>query len=186
MTRLCFSKCLYEICFLYFVFSALNVFCFFLSLSSEHKEGVVRWQSCDSVWTQLPVFVIGCFSFLWKRRWFPGWRGMAAPLHFSPHLPPLGFFTASHSVSRSLSLLRLDQVACEHNTQTLTVTALYSSSSHTLLLFHQAGSPLDHQPVVGKSNPYRWGSGIKRVLVKFSLFPSKSFGALPIVFVVKM
>lgn len=81
---------------------------FFPYLVSEHKEGVVFCQSCDSVWTQLPVFFIGCFSFLWKRRWFPGWRGMATPLHFSPHLPPLPF-SLLPTLCVSLSLARASQ-----------------------------------------------------------------------------
>lgn len=89
---------------------------------------------------------------------------MATPLHFSPHLPPLPFSllpTLCVCLSRSLGLLRLDQVACEHNTQTLTVTGVYGSSSSTLLLFHQAGSPLDRQAAVGKANLSHWGSEIK-------------------------
>lgn len=96
------------------------------------------------VWTQLPVFAIGRFSL--KERWFPGWRGMAAPLHFSLQLPPPPLCVAlSRSLSVALSLPQavVDQVAREHDThrQWQGCVAL---PPLPLLLFHQAGSHRDH------------------------------------------
>lgn len=83
------------------------------------------------VWTQLPVFSIGWFSL--KERWFPGWRGMAAPLHFSLQLPPPSPLHCSEPVSLSVTLSLpqavLDQVAREHDTHRQGRGCVSSSSS---------------------------------------------------------
>lgn len=166
MTWLSFPKCLYEICFSYFVFCALNVFCFFLTL---WVQSIMR-EWCFGSHVILSEHNCRCLSlavFLFFERGvgFPGdgeWPHHFTFLHICL---PSAFHCLPLCLSLSLGRLRLDQVAREHNTQTLTVTALYSSSSYTLLLFHQAGSPLDHQTAEGKSNPYLWGSEIKCVLV---------------------
>lgn len=138
-------------------------------------------------------FSLAVFLFFERGVGFPGdgeWPHHFTFLHIC--LPsPFPCFPLCVCLSRSLGLLGLDQVACEHNTQTLTVTGLYGSSSSSLLLFHLAGSPPDQQTAVGKANLYHWGSEIKSVLFKFSglslqLSTQRNFGASPIVFVASM
>lgn len=172
MTRWSFSRYRYDIYLSNFGFSSLNGFSFFpiwfLSIKREWcfaSHVILSEHNCR-------CFSLAVFLFFERGVGFPGdgeWPHHFTFLHIC--LPsPFPCFPLCVCLSRSLGLLRLDQVACEHNTQTLTVTGLYGSSSSSLLLFHQAGSPLDQQTAVGKANLYHWGSEIKCVLFKFSVF----------------